>query len=272
MRLAHATSDDGTFQRTASELNEVTFGFMVTPYYAVNTKVYLELMGTVALNTFDDTTDEVITGEGTHSALTGTKISHMLSFFEIFGSLHLQYFSDGRSARTPWRVGSTVHLGTLKLIGSIFGYQSITDDKSTDTPTDRTNVTSRVNGSSQRYYSINPSLLDTQAGIGFQPFPDLQVELGATKTINGESTAEGLGAYLSVTMYWGGDDGDTASFRKQRRKILRQKPQPEDRFETKQEDYDEELFNDKKFKKRKQRRQKAIDVDKAIEDAVLEFE
>lgn len=272
LRLAHATSDDGTFQRTASELNEITLGFLLTPYYAVSTRVYLELIGTIALNTFDDTTDEVITGEGTHNVMAGAKVSQMLSSLELFASLHLQYFSDGRSARIPWRIGSTLHLGALKLIGSLFGYQSVVDDELTDTPAQRTQVTTRVNGASQRYYSVNPSLLDTQAGIAFQPFPDLQMELGATKTLNGESAAEGLGAYLAVTMYWGGDDGDTAHYRKRRRKILRQKPKPEERFETKQEDYDEELFRNDRLKKRQKRRRQAIDVDRAIEDAVLEFE
>ena len=264
-RLANATSNDGTFDRTATEFNEITLGFMVTPYYSVGTRVYLELVGTAVLNAFEDTTDEVLTGEGAPNVIVGSKVTQMLSLLEFFGSLHLQYYSDGRSARIPWRLGAIAHFGTFKVIGSLFGYQSVIDDESTDTPTDRTNVTNRVNGGSQRYYAVNPSLLDTQAGVAWQPFPDLQVELGLTKTINGESTAEGLGAYLGVAMYWGGDDGDTGRSRKRRRKILRHKPKPEERFETKQELYDEELFNNKKLNKRKKRRRQAIDIDKAIE-------
>jgi hypothetical protein len=231
----------------------------------------LEFISTFALNTFKDTTDDVISGEGAHNVYAGAKFSQSLSIIELFTTLHVQWYSDGRSTRLPWRVGSVLHWGSLKLLGSVFGFQSILDDESTDTPTDRTNVTNRVNGGSLRYYAVNPSVVDTQVGVAWQPYHDLYFELGMTKTINGDSFSEGLGAYLAASLYWGGDDGDTNDSRKRQRKLLRKKQRPEQRFETKQEAYDEALFNDRRLE-RKGRRKKAIDIDNAIDDAVKEFD
>lgn len=273
LRFANANSDDGSFQRSNGELNELTFGLLISPYYRINTKIYIELIGTLALNSIEKDTDQVITGEAAHNVLGGAKISQMLSLIELFATLHLQYYTDGRSTRLPWRTGAYLHLSSFKIIGSIFGFQSVIDDEHTDRPTERTTITNRVNGGSYRYNSVNPSVIDTQLGIAYQPYPDLQFELGATKTINGESFSEGLGAYFAVVLYWGGDDGDTRESRRIRRKLLRKSPTQRERFETKQEDYDEELFEERQQRaKRKKRRRQAIDIDEAIDDAIRGFE
>jgi hypothetical protein len=65
-------------------------------------------------------------------------------------------------------VGAQLHLGSLKIIGSLFGTQTVVDDDWTDTPNRRTAVTNRVNGGSNRYGALNPSLIDSQLGLGWR--------------------------------------------------------------------------------------------------------
>jgi hypothetical protein len=241
----------------------------VAPIYTLNSRLYLEGIGTFAVESYDESTDEALTGEGAHNLKAGAKYSLLLGPVELFSTLHLQWYLDDRAKRLPWRVGAQLHLGSFKIHGSVFGFQSIVDDEWTETPNRRAVVLNRVNGGSARYGALNPSLLDSQLGLGWHPYHDIRFEIGATKTLNGENAAEGLGAYLGFSMYWGGEDTDLSERKKSQRQLLRKKLAPEDRFKTKQESYDESLFDDGR-QKRKTR--PSVDVDKAIEQTVEELE
>lgn len=270
LQISRATSSDGNFERTNFALNEGSVGVLVAPLYSLTSRLYLEGIGTFAVESYDESTDEALTGEGAHNLKAGAKYSLLIGPVELFSTLHVQWYLDDRAKRLPWRVGAQLHLGSFKIHGSVFGFQSIVDDEWTETPNRRAVVLNRVNGGSARYGALNPSLLDSQLGLGWHPYHDIRFEIGATKTLNGENTAEGLGAYLGFSMYWGGDDTDLSERKKSQRQLLRKKLAPEDRFKTKQESYDESLFEDGRPKRAKPK--PSVDVDKAIEQTVEELE
>lgn len=271
LRFSHAISDDGTFQRTNSELNEISAGLAMAPFYSLSSRFYIDILGTFALNEVEPATDDSLTGEGAHFIFGGIRYSHLVSRFEIFSSLHLQYYMDGRSTRIPWRVGGLYHFGSLKILAALSGYESITDDEKEPNPSERTSVTNRVNGGSLKYYSVNPQLLNSQVGVMWQFRHDFVIEGGLTKTINGDSTAEGIALYAGASLFWGGNDEEVRRpIRKKRRRVLRRGSKPAERFRTQEESYDEDLFQERRKKRKKKRR--PINIDKAIDETIKEFE
>jgi hypothetical protein len=272
-RINYVTAQDDEDIRTNSELNEVFLGLVYAPVYSLSHRLYLEASGVMALNQIDpDAGDDSITGEGANQALVGARYGYLFGRFEVLGSVHYQYMTDGRSARIPYSAGARLTLGDITIFGSVFGFFSNSFDEFTETPEERTDITDRVNAGSLRYYAVDPSLLNSQLSLDIAVSRQASITLGATKTLNGLNAAEGFGVVAGLEFRWGGADisADKTDIKRARAKRRRGgRIDPESDFELKEERYDEGLF---KPKTKKRRRRRPIDVDKAIDSTIDDLE
>jgi len=275
-RVASVTSEDDTDSRTNSELNEIQLELVFAPVYQLSHRVYHEAIGTAALNEVTVDTDAAITGEATNRFRVGARYAYLLGSFELLTSIAFDYLDDGRSSRAPYSAGAKWHLGEWSIYGGVQGFLSVTNDQFSETPQERSAITDRVNGGSFRYYSIDPSLLETQAHVDWMLSETVNLSLGVTKTLNGTNSAEGFGVLGGLAFRWGGTDDSLNKGERVRKKRMKRRRgrryNPDEDFELREEQYDESLFQRKKKNKKRRRRRQPIDVDGAIDSTIEDLE
>lgn len=149
----------------------------------------------------------------------GKRLGKQSALWNYFG---LKLRGGGLSDLFLYSVRPFYKSGKFKFGGGLEGFISVTDDDNTDNPTPRLLVSSQLNGNSFRYFSVNPSYHELQGFISykFKSFTELKVGLGMP--ILGESTADGLRAFLTFekSLGWNGRslDFDFTSMKKRKRR------------------------------------------------------
>lgn len=260
--LANAKSTSTSFDRNNTSMTEMSLG-MQYRFRNGNWRIIPEGIFLYPFNRVKKDTDTVLTGEGAmvvEPAVWATYKWHTLTPYTRVG---VRYRDEGRAILLPWLAGLDWRMGTLTLGGSVGGYQVIKDDDYVSAPLERDAVTTRVDGGSYKFYSINPSLLEAQLYAEGSLTQSMFVRFGIGKTINGKNNAEGLSAYVHL----GWDLG----------KVTANVPEDEavkkNPFEIEEQSYDENLFNtevqpapvDSKPKPKKKKK-KRIDIDSVIKE------
>ena len=126
------------------------------------------------LNSFSNITNELITSDGVQKLEAGA-----WSYLRILNSLYpflysgFVYKSQGLSnlltVKTGVLLNSYLKHKSFLQIGLLgVGFQSIVPDEYSTSPSRRTNILEKLNGSSFRYYSVNPSNIDLGGWIGIK--------------------------------------------------------------------------------------------------------
>jgi len=209
-----------------------------------------ELFVTQPFNSIDSSTDEVLTGEGAFVVQGGFWLKKSILGFHNYLYLGANHRNEGRSNLALHSIGTYLKPKPWVFGAEIYGYDSITDDKETDTPLTKLTVTSTVSGSSLRYYAINPSILEFKLWTGFDFDNDIQINGGYVFPITGKNTARGNTILFGLT--WKFDfeklrKGRSASpFGRKNKKGLNE-------FQVDGDEYDESLFEEKPRKKRRKK-------------------
>ncbi len=197
--LATAQSFDGTFSRRNGEFTEAGVGTGLAwmfPLFEVFPEIWLHYpFQRVAFNT-----DETLVGEG--AMLLTPSLWFRVDFrpwLKPIGRVGWRYRDEGRSSLLLWDLGAHLHFGAWTHRIFLSGQHSVTDDDFVMTPNVRNQVTQNVSGSSMRYFSVNPSLLELQLRFDYALSPDLFVGAGGVYTLDGVNSAQGysLLAHLS---------------------------------------------------------------------------
>jgi hypothetical protein len=167
--------------------------------------------------------------------------------FRPFGYLGYEFRDEGRSALLPYHGGIQwlTEAGTWAQI-ELRGYQKLTDDSNSDAGEERSEYLTRVQGGSERFYSLNPSLHEVAVLAGTH-FGQMGVYGGVSYAYMGKNNAEGVTYTVGVSF-----DGS----------FFTPTPQPEviryeNKFEVKQETYDPSLFQTSPVPARKAVKRKA---------------
>ena len=143
------------------------------------------------------TSDDALAGEGAME-ITARVIGRLKwGTLEPFAMLGLTYRDEGRSTLLPYLAGAELSFSSLKLGADIGGYQTILKDQYTSNSSER-HVVSLKNGGSLKYYSVDPSLLETSAWLRWQ-MGDFAFKGGAATTMTGTSTAAGLTFFAGMS-------------------------------------------------------------------------
>lgn len=127
------------------------------------------------------------------------------------------------------------------------GYTSIKDDQYTDRVSERESIISNFNANSKKFYSINPSALDTDIYFKYRFSPNWQMGVTGGLTLSGSQMASGYhgGGFVKFSFGEGARSSPVHNHTSEMdREINRPAPQPHKEFQEDTEDgVDQQYFN-----------------------------
>ena len=111
----------------------------------------------------------------------------------------LQFRNGGRSFLFVWRLGGTKVLFSPVGLGvEFFGFQSVLQkDKYFSDPTEKKDLIDDVNGGSQRFFYVDPQLMQYRAWLFFKSSIG-ELHLGSGNTFGGKRTAAGNEFFMKL--------------------------------------------------------------------------
>ncbi len=190
-RVSNAESSDGFFSRRNSTFTQVVLGGDYKLYSSKKYEISPDFSVTLPLERVDVTQDEVLNREGAIE-VTGKVVGRaQLGKWDPFAFLGINYRDEGRSTLLPYGAGVDYHWQPSMTIGAeIRGYQTIVDDEFSDDRIRREAAAAR-NGAALRYFSVNPSLLESNFWLRGNLFQNWGFKVGAGTSITGASTSAG---------------------------------------------------------------------------------
>lgn len=255
LTASQGESSDGVSLRKNSVL---TNAFLGMQYFLLTNpmKIKPELMVFYSNTPIDPNGDDIILSEGVLEVKFGTWLQKKALSLDNYIYLGADYRADGRASLAEYAIGTKIDFDGLALGGEAFGYQSITDDELTNTPSQRTAVTSRVNGGSLKYYSINPNLLSAKAYVEAQISEALALKGEYTFDLQGKNSAKGDTIGVLVVWDFNSVQGE---FTKTRRKEVNNDDLK--KFNIESTEYNERLFQEdspKPFRRKKEKTDEEI--------------
>lgn len=200
LNLANATSNGLTMNRSNSTVTGAILGYGHR-VYDQGFDLIADFYTLIPFQKIDQNTDTVINSEGVIEATGLLRAQMDFTTFSALGYVGLTY-RQARSALLPWGAGIEANYAKWGWGGKIFGFQSITNDPDTSDRIPRTIVTDRVDASSLVFYSVNPSLIDSEVFARFKFDNVWALTVGGGSTITGTSTAAGYHAGVSLKYSW----------------------------------------------------------------------
>lgn len=194
--LSNAESVDSVATRKNSAISSGALGmdFML---YADLFEAIGEVIAVMPFENIEEGSDRVFTNEGVFELRSRLILQKKFGAARGYGWLGFNYRAGGRSFLMPWGAGAQTRLGNVLLGAEIFGYQSVSDDTDKNNFL-RTSYVNAVNAGSMKFYSINPSLIDSQAYVQFALGTHWTVQGQGGMTLAGENSAAGfhVGAFI----------------------------------------------------------------------------
>jgi hypothetical protein len=207
INIGNAEAKDSVSTRSNSVINWALAGYDFVAYSdAVD--LVPEFTIQIPFERVDPSSDSTLTSEGVWQA-TGRLIAQKnMDWWRLYGWLGLQYRGEGRSYLLPWGVGLHWQLEKVLLGVELFGYQSITDDKDTgNNATVRNAFLNTVDAGSYKFYSVNPSVVDSQVYLTWLVNREWSLQVNGGTTLAGANMAEGFHVGGFVRMSFDMTDG-----------------------------------------------------------------
>lgn len=189
-QVANAESQSEGQTRTNSSLTHMVIG---TDYQLVTKKTVTltpDFSVLVPFSRVDATADEVLNHEGAVE-VTGRLIGK-LHFGRVrpFAFAGFTYRDEDRSSLLPYGVGTEIQFSKWSIGAELRGFHTVIKDKYTDDANKREIVATK-NGQSLRFFSVDPSLLESNAWIRSQIGNSWEFKLGGGASLTGASISAG---------------------------------------------------------------------------------
>jgi len=237
--IANATSHGIDANRSNSSVPEMLAGYAYMPY-SEGFDMILDFNVLIPFYKINENTDSSLNSEGVLEATALLRLQKELAPLLMFGYVGVD-FRQSRSSLVPWGAGVEFSYPSWSLGGKIFGHQSVTDDPDTNNKTQRLIVINRVNASSFKFYSVNPSLVDSEVYAKIKFKKSWTVAGGIGSTITGTNSAAGLHGGVSLMYSW---DSEPSYYLKQEDGISSEKKLPKFKEEI-NDGVDQKLFQKK---------------------------
>ena len=166
----------------------------------------------------------------------------------------------------------------FRVSGELYGDVVVIDDEDSNQTSRRDLTVIRVDGGSRKFYGVNPTVLGLRAATKMNLSNAVQIGFTFDKTINGNNSAAGWTALLSLEAFFSIGNTFNSNDGKYVPRVLNP-TQDVQRFVPELPKYDKKLFNEyespvshKKIKKKKRKKPTPQDVDKALEDVQKSLE
>jgi hypothetical protein len=194
--VGSAESKNAAISRGNSTMSDAQIGvdFILNSKFF---KVIPEIVLSVPFEKVDPATDTVLNNEGVMELRSRVSIQKELGTLRAYGWLGFTYRDEGRSYLMPWGAGVQLNWGRIIFGGEIFGYESVTDD-SDQNAFARSTYTTVANAGSLKFYSYNPSLIDTQVYFTWLVSPQFSIQANGGTTLMGSNMAAGYHVGLQL--------------------------------------------------------------------------
>jgi hypothetical protein len=191
------TTQTGGRLRKKSSVNEVVLGADALLY-----KGWAHLIASVEggypIFQIDTLTNDPLSSDGVWYAQGQLFLYRPWGLINSYAQLGFRGRGEGVAQLFLYEFGLELPFSRNFLIGTGVGGAS-TAVKDELTSTERTTVTSRVNGGSHYYYAHDPEWIEWQAWAGFSPVKSWQVKGGYAQTFNGRNAAQYGKVFLSLS-------------------------------------------------------------------------
>ncbi|XGC81266.1 hypothetical protein ACES2L_02065 [Bdellovibrio bacteriovorus] len=198
--VGNSESKNSVATRTNSSLNEGAAGidFLL---YDDNFQLIPEIIAIMPFETIDPLSDAVANSEGVVQVRSRLIAQKNFNAFKGYGWLGFTYRSDGRSFLMPWGVGAQFGNGKMKWGAEVFGHQSVSEDSNSTDPAVRTAYINAVNAGSFKFFSENPSIIDTQGYALWALSEKWTLQANGGLTLTGANSAAGfhVGGFIRYT-------------------------------------------------------------------------
>lgn len=188
--IGSAESKNSVSTRSNSSLSQAIGGFDFIMYDGAF-QLVPEIAVLIPFEKVNGSGDQVLNSEGVFEAWARMTAQKDLGAARMYGWLGINYRGEGRSYLMPWGVGLQGKFATWKLGAEVFGTQSITDDTDTSNKALRNAYLNQVDAESFRWYSVNPSVVDTLLYATWNLTPAWSLQANAGATVAGENSAAG---------------------------------------------------------------------------------
>lgn len=194
--VGNAESKNSVVTRTNSTMSEAAAGFDFVMYSDLF-QLIPEIIAVMPFEKVDPTTDDVLNSEGVFEVRSRLIAQKEFGKLRGYGWLGFNYRGEGRSFLMPWGVGTQLKFKRFHLGAEVLGYESVSED------TDKNNVLrtayiSTANAGSLKFYSTDPSLVDTQIYASWLVTSKFSLHAHGGMTLTGSNSASGyhMGGFL----------------------------------------------------------------------------
>ena len=191
--VGNSTSDNTVAKRSNSTFNELVAGVDFIAYSELF-QLVPEFGVVIPLEKVDLHSDSSLNSEGVVQVWGRLIAQKDFGSFRGYGWAGVQYRGDGRSFLLPWGIGGQFRIPRVRLGAELFGSQSISDDKDKGTSSEltRTAYLNQVDAGSLKFYSINPSVIDTSVYATFLLSSKWSLQANGGTTVAGSNSAAGF--------------------------------------------------------------------------------
>lgn len=188
----------------ANRTNSALTGMMIGAQYALLVGGYdlvPELTYFYPFESVKNGSDAVMISEGVSEFSAKMYLQIPTQSYLMLGSIGYIYRSHGRSSLMPWSAACEIPFTTKTFGAELYGFQSLNDDSdkgNTLAENARNTQIFQVNGGSQKFYSLNPSVIDTLFYARFEAGRHMYVTIGGGLAVAGASYAAGPHVFLSL--------------------------------------------------------------------------
>ncbi len=197
--LGIAESSGAGEVRSNGSLNQFSLGAEYKVYDGY-LNVITELQLIYPIDHYTGDTNDVMNGEGVNQTLMKVYLQKRSGNTIGFSYLGFDYRNGGRSHLMPWGIGGEHYVPGWAYGGEVYGFQSITHDQDVDNTLSRRVTAVRIAGGSQKFYSVDPSMLAASLYFKTDIAQNWRLKMGFGIELAGNNYAGGYYAFAGITI------------------------------------------------------------------------
>lgn len=208
--------------RTNSTFNRVDFGadYQLLNYESFQT--ILDFEYSHPIEKVETTTDASLNSHGASEIKPTLIMRADLGTFYPYAYLGGNIRSEGLSTLLTYGVGGEFRFSELGLGAALEGFSTVKDDEFTNSASRRDLITTRVNGGSKKFYSINPNLLAAEVFLNFAMTENIKFKAYGGTDVTGSNIAQGF--FVGGAITFSLDYGNGSDALEERRATRRSQP------------------------------------------------
>lgn len=201
INVANADATDSIANRTNSSVTGFYAGFDFL-LYSQAFEVVPEVTLLMPVEKIDTAADNALNSEGVLEGRARVTLQKDFGPFLTQAYLGFSYRGDGRSMLVPWGAGGEFKIQNFRIGAEVFGYESVSDDEDTDSEAIRIAYLNTVNAGSMAFYSVNPSIMDTNFYAKWMINRSWTLQVGGGATLAGTNSAAGYHMGAMIRYSW----------------------------------------------------------------------